>query len=88
MEKKDANNRKCYCYYQRNLGLPTSCDAHLVCVKFFILVCYVRFVIFCNIQENLKEFKEKARKEIEKLTAMNVVSMDVVAKSVYIPNKE
>ena len=41
----------------------------------------------CNIQENLKEFKEKARKEIEKLTAMNVVSMDVVAKSVYIPDK-
>ena len=41
-----------------------------------------------NIQEVLKEFKEKARKEIENLTAMNVVSMDVVAKSVYIPNKE
>lgn len=38
-----------------------------------------------NIQESLKEFKEKARKEIENLTAMNVVSMDVVAKSVYIP---
>lgn len=41
-----------------------------------------------NIQEVLKEFKEKARKEIENLTAINVVSMDVVAKSVYIPNKE
>ena len=40
-----------------------------------------------NIQEVLKEFKEKARKEIEKLTAMNVVSMDVVAKSVHIPDK-
>ncbi len=40
-----------------------------------------------NIQEVLKEFKEKARKEIENLTAMNVVSMDVVAKSVHIPNK-
>ncbi len=40
-----------------------------------------------NIQEVLKEFKEKARKEIENLTAMNVVSMDVVAKSVHIPDK-
>lgn len=38
-----------------------------------------------NIQDVLKEFKEKARKEIENLTAMNVVSMEVVAKSVYIP---
>lgn len=41
-----------------------------------------------NIQECLKEFKEKARKEIENLTAMNVVSLDVVAKSVYIPEEE
>lgn len=41
-----------------------------------------------NIQEVLKEFKEKARKEIENLTAMNVISMDIVAKNVYIPNKE
>ena len=39
-----------------------------------------------NIQEVLKEFKEKARKEIENLTAMNVISMDVVAKSVHIPD--
>ena len=38
-----------------------------------------------NIQEVLKEFKEKARKEIENLTAMNVIYMDVVAKSVHIP---
>lgn len=41
-----------------------------------------------NMQECLKEFKEKARKEIENLTAMNVVSLDVVAKSVYIPEEE
>lgn len=39
-----------------------------------------------NIQEVLKEFKEKARKEIENLTAMNVISMDVVAKSIHIPD--
>lgn len=42
----------------------------------------------CNIQEILKEFKEKARREIENLTAMNVVSLSVVAKNVYIPEKE
>ncbi len=41
-----------------------------------------------NIQESLKEFKEKAKKEIENLTAMNVIKMDVVAKSVYIPEKQ
>ena len=41
-----------------------------------------------NMQECLKEFKEKARKEIENLTAMNVVALDVVAKSVYIPEEE
>ncbi len=41
-----------------------------------------------NIQESLKEFKEKAIREIENLTSMNVMSMDVVAKSVYIPEKE
>ena len=41
-----------------------------------------------NMQESLKEFKEKAKREIENLTAMNVVSLDVVAKNVYIPEKE
>ena len=41
-----------------------------------------------NMQECLKEFKEKARKEIENLTAMNVVSLDVVAKSIYFPEKD
>ena len=35
----------------------------------------------CNIQETLKEFKTKARKEIENLTAMNVVALDVVLNS-------
>ena len=39
-------------------------------------------------QECLKEFKEKAIKEIENLTAMNVVSLDVIAKNIYIPTKE
>ena len=38
-----------------------------------------------NVMEELKKFKEKTKKEIENLTAMNVVSIDVIAKSVYVP---
>ena len=41
-----------------------------------------------NVKSSLKEFKERAIKEIEKLTAMNVVSLEVVAKNIYIPEKE
>ena len=41
-----------------------------------------------NMQQCLRDFKEKARKEIENLTAMNVVSLDVVAKSIYFPEEE
>ena len=41
-----------------------------------------------NMQQCLKEFKEKATREIENLTAMNVVSLEVVAKSVYIPEED
>ena len=41
-----------------------------------------------NMQQCLKEFKEKATKEIENLTAMNVVSLEVVAKSIYFPEKD
>ena len=42
----------------------------------------------CNIQNTLKEFKEKARREIENLTAMNVIELDVVAKSIYVPGQD
>lgn len=41
-----------------------------------------------NMQRSLKELKEKARKEIENLTAMNVVSLDIVAKNMYIPQQD
>lgn len=41
-----------------------------------------------NVVEGIKGFKEKARKEIEKLTAMNVVELDVVAKNIYVPQNE
>ena len=37
-----------------------------------------------NIQEVLKEFKQKAKREIENLTSMNVESLDVVAKSLHV----
>ena len=41
-----------------------------------------------NVVDGLKSFKEKAKKEIEKLTAMNVVELDVVAKNIYVPEEE
>ena len=41
-----------------------------------------------NVKEGLMEFKEKAKKEIEKLTAMNVVELEVVAKNIYVPEEE
>ena len=51
---------------------------------------YMEVVVMygCNIQETLKEFKEKAKREIEKLTAMNVISLDVVAKNIYLPGSD
>ena len=41
-----------------------------------------------NVVDALKEFKEKAKREIENLTAMNILSLDVVAKSVYVPESD
>lgn len=41
-----------------------------------------------NVIDGLNEFKEKSKKEIEKLTAMNVVELDVVAKNIYVPPEE
>ena len=51
----------------------------------------VSIVYGYNVIEGLKEFKQKAQKEIEKLTAMNVVELDIVAKNIYVEqddNKE
>ena len=47
----------------------------------------VTVVYGTNVVKDIKSFKEKARKEIEKLTAMNVVELDVVAKNIYVPGK-
>ena len=51
---------------------------------------YMEVVVMygCNIQETLKEYKEKARREIENITAMNVISLDVVAKNIYVPGSD
>ena len=48
----------------------------------------VSIVYGYNVIDGLKSFKEKARKEIEKLTAMNVVELEVVAKNIYIPQED
>ena len=42
-----------------------------------------------NIMQGLAEFKEKSKKEIEKLTTMNVQKIDIIAKGIKMPeNKE
>ncbi len=40
-----------------------------------------------NIMEVVKEFKIKAQKEIERLTAMNIQEFDIVVKGVQMPNE-
>lgn len=41
-----------------------------------------------NVLDSLREFKTKCKKEIEKLTAMNVESIDVVAKGIQVLEEE
>lgn len=41
-----------------------------------------------NIMQGLAEFKEKSKKEIEKLTTMNVQKIDIVAKGINVPNNK
>ncbi len=38
-----------------------------------------------NVIDDIKEFKDKAKKEIEKLTAMNVEEFEVIVKNIYVP---
>ncbi len=52
-----------------------------------IIYMEVEVVYGYNVPEALKDFKQKAIREIENLTSMNVASMDVVAKSIYIPKE-
>ena len=44
----------------------------------------VTIVYGYNVIDGLNDFKAKSKKEIEKLTAMNVVELDVVAKNIYV----
>ncbi len=53
-----------------------------------IIYMEVSVVYGYNVVDGLLEFKRRAKKEIENLTAMNVVSIDVVARSVYMPEEE
>ena len=41
-----------------------------------------------NIAEELEQFKIKSKQEIEKLTAMEVQKIEIVAKGIKIPDKE
>ncbi len=41
-----------------------------------------------NVIEGINEFKNIAKKEIEKLTAMNVEEFEVVVKNIYVPGEE
>ncbi len=41
-----------------------------------------------NLLNIMKEFKEKAKKEIDRLTAMNVLDIQVTAKSLHIPGEK
>ena len=42
----------------------------------------------CNVLHELNSFKEKVKKEIEKLTSMNVKSIDIIAKGIYMENNK
>ena len=50
---------------------------------------YIEVVIVYgyNVVEELREFKKKCKREIENLTAMNVETIDIVAKGIHIPEE-
>ena len=48
----------------------------------------VSIVYGFNVVDGLTEFKIKSKKDKEKLTAMNVVELDVVAKNIYVPQEK
>lgn len=41
-----------------------------------------------NIVDELKKFKKKCKKEIENQTAINIETLDIVAKGIYVPEEE
>lgn len=48
----------------------------------------VTIVYGFNVVDGLKTFKEKIKKEITKLTAMNIEEIDVVAKNIFVPEQQ
>lgn len=48
----------------------------------------VTIVYGFNVIDGINEFKNKAKKEIEKLTAMNVEEFEVVVRNIYVPEEE
>ena len=38
-----------------------------------------------NVMKEITEFKVKATKEIEKLTSMNIVDLEIIVKNIYVP---
>lgn len=53
-----------------------------------VIYMEVSVVYGYNVVEGLAELKRRAKREIENLTAMNVQSIDIVAKSVYMPEEK
>ncbi len=41
-----------------------------------------------NVMNEIKSFKEKAKKEIENLTSMNIVDLEIIVKNIYVPENE
>ncbi len=52
-----------------------------------VIYMEIEIVYGYNVPETLKNFKRKAVREIENLTSMNVMGIKVVAKSIYMPEK-
>ena len=52
-----------------------------------IIYMEIEVVYGCNVPQVLKDFKQKTVREIENLTSMNVAQIDVIAKSIYMPEK-
>ena len=48
-----------------------------------VIYMEIEVIYGCNVVETLKDFKQKATREIENWTSMNVAEMNVVAKSIY-----
>ena len=47
----------------------------------------VTIVYGYNVVDSINEFKENCTKEIEKLTAMNVLNIEIIVKNIYVPEK-